>query len=53
MILGTVNTKREAIVQFAALGSHQKRLGIKSIIDTGYTGYLTLPSKTIAELGMT
>ncbi len=53
MILGIVNNKREAIVQFAALGSDQKRVGIKAIIDTGYTGYLTLPRKTIAELGLT
>lgn len=49
MIVGNVNTKREAIVQLAVFGENQQRQGIKAIVDTGYTGFLTLPS-TIIEL---
>jgi predicted aspartyl protease len=47
MMLGYVNANREAIVQFAVLGENQTRLGIKAVIDTGYTGCLTLPPNLI------
>jgi clan AA aspartic protease len=53
MIIGNVNTKREAIVQLAVLGGNQQRQGIKAVIDTGYTGFLTLPSTIITTLGLT
>lgn len=44
MIVGSVNPQREAVVQLAVLGENQQRQGIKAIINTGYTGFLTLPS---------
>lgn len=53
MIIGNVNTKREAIVQLAVFGENQQRQGIRAIIDTGYTGFLTLPSTMITTLGLT
>jgi clan AA aspartic protease len=53
MIIGNVNTKREAVVQLAVFGENQQRQGIKAIIDTGYTGFLTLPSTIITTLGLT
>lgn len=53
MIVGNVNTKREAVVQLAVFGENQQRQGIKAIIDTGYTGFLTLPSAIITTLGLT
>jgi clan AA aspartic protease len=53
MIVGNVNTKREAVVQLAVLGENQQRQGIKAIIDTGYTGFLTLPSAIITTLELT
>ncbi|MGL5833131.1 MAG: clan AA aspartic protease [Waterburya sp.] len=53
MIIGNVNTNREAIVQLAVFGGNQQRQGIKAIIDTGYTGFLTLPSTIITTLGLT
>lgn len=52
MILGTVNTQREAVVQLAVFGSSQQRQGITAIIDTGYTGFLTLPFTIITTLGL-
>jgi predicted aspartyl protease len=42
MILGFVQN-REAIVQLAVIGDQQKTQGIRAVIDTGFTGSLTLP----------
>lgn len=53
MIVGYVNSRREAIIQFAVLGESNQRQGVKAIIDTGYTGFLTLPSAIIATLELT
>jgi clan AA aspartic protease len=52
MMVGTVNLRREAIIQFAVLGENNLRQGIKAVIDTGYTGFLTLPSAIITTLGL-
>ena len=43
MMMGNVNSRREAIIQFAVLGENNQRQAIKAVIDTGYTGFLTLP----------
>jgi clan AA aspartic protease len=53
MIVGHVNSQREAIIQLAVLGEGNRRQGIKAIIDTGYTGFLTLPSAMISTLELT
>jgi clan AA aspartic protease len=53
MMMGNVNSRREAIIQFAVLGQNNQRQGIKAVIDTGYTGFLTLPSAIITTLGLT
>jgi predicted aspartyl protease len=53
MIIGNVNHDREAIVQLAVLGENQQRQGIRAIIDTGYTGFLTLPPSVIMALDLT
>jgi clan AA aspartic protease len=50
MMIGNVNSRREAIIQFAVLGENNQRQGVKAVIDTGYTGFLTLPSAIIAKL---
>ena len=49
MILGFVHD-REAIVQLAVIGDQQKKQGIRAVIDTGFTGSLTLPLTVIANL---
>jgi clan AA aspartic protease len=49
MILGFVHN-REAIVQLAVIGNQQKKQGIRAVIDTGFTGSLTLPQSVIADL---
>ena len=53
MMMGNVNSRREAIIQFAVLGENNQRQAIKAVIDTGYTGFLTLPSAVITTLGLT
>ena len=53
MMMGNVNSRREAIIQFAVLGENNQRQAIKAVIDTGYTGLLTLPSAIITTLGLT
>jgi clan AA aspartic protease len=52
MIFGFVHN-REAIVQLALIGDQQKRQGIRAIIDTGFTGSLTLPVAMIEDLALT
>ncbi|MCA2935985.1 MAG: clan AA aspartic protease [Microcystis sp. M015S1] len=53
MMMGSVNSRREAIIQFIVLGENHQRQAIKAVIDTGYTGFLTLPSAIISKLGLT
>jgi clan AA aspartic protease len=53
MMIGNVNSRREAIIQFAVLGENNQKKAIKAVIDTGYTGFLTLPSAIITKLGLT
>ena len=53
MMMGNVNSRREAIIQFVVLGENNQRQAIKAVIDTGYTGFLTLPSAVITTTGLT
>ncbi|MDB9418734.1 clan AA aspartic protease [Microcystis aeruginosa] len=53
MMMGSVNSHREAIIQFVVLGENHQRQAIKAVIDTGYTVFLTLPSAIITRLGLT
>ena len=52
MMMGSVNLRREAIIQFVVLGENHQRQAIKAVIDTGYNGFLTLPSAIISKLGL-
>lgn len=53
MISGRVNEQREAIIQLDILGENQQRQVIQAVIDTGYTGFLTLPYHIISTLNLT
>ena len=52
MITGIYTRDREARVRLQVLGSKHNSRQIEAIIDTGFTGYLTLPSATISSLGL-
>ena len=53
MILGNVTANREAVIQIAIVGDNKRLKSVKAVIDTGFTGDLTLPGAMIAELGFT
>lgn len=52
MITGVVNPNREAIIQLVVTGPRGQHQEIEAIIDTGFTGFLTLPPAVVAALGL-
>jgi clan AA aspartic protease len=52
MISGRVNVYREAVVRLPLRSPHGQELEIEAVIDTGFNGYLTLPSDLITGLGL-
>jgi clan AA aspartic protease len=49
---GTVNARLEAIVRLKLRGPAGDELEIDAVIDTGYTGSLTLPARVAQALGL-
>ena len=52
MIVGAVNVQQEAIVRLEVVGLPGRSLEIDGVIDTGYSGSLTLPPDVIAMLAL-
>ncbi len=52
MIEGLVNTAHEAVVTLALHGSGGQTRDIKAVIDTGFSGFLTVTPALAAELGL-
>ena len=52
MIEGVVNTAREAVVALPLQGPEGRAREVEAVIDTGYSGFLTLPTALVAELGL-
>ena len=50
MIQGVVNASHEAVIALQLLGPEGRRRDIEAVIDTGYSGFLTLPTELVAEL---
>ena len=53
MITGVVNSEREAIIHLIVRGPNRQEREIEAVIDTGFTGFLTLPFSLILSLGLT
>ena len=52
MITGVVTASREAVVQVMVRGAHSRDVPVDAAIDTGFTGFLTLPPTLIAMLSL-
>ena len=44
MMMGNVNSRREAIIQLAVIGEANQQSGIKAVIDKGFSHCLLLSS---------
>src|ERR1700720_855122 len=52
MITGVVSRDREAIVRLRVRGPQGVELEIDTVLDTGFTEYLTLPQSSVAGLSL-
>jgi clan AA aspartic protease len=52
MMQGVVNLRREATLTVVVGNSNQQLQAIETVIDTGFTGFLCLPSAIIATLNL-
>ena len=52
MMQGVVNLRREATLTVVVGNSNQQLQAIETVIDTGFTGFLSLPSAIIATLNL-
>ena len=52
MITGIVNASREATIRFMVMGPQGHQQEIEAIIDTGFTGFLTLPPLLVTTSGL-
>ena len=52
MLAGTVNSNYEAVVRLQLRGPSGRDLETDAIIDTGFTGSLTLPRDLVTRLGL-
>jgi len=52
VIVGHVNSDREAIVSLVVQGPQGQTRQVEAVVDTGFTGLLTLPPEVIAELDL-
>ena len=52
MIQGVVNDAYEAVVALSLRGPSGQVQDIEAVVDTGYSGFLTLPPALVTELGL-
>ena len=52
MIEGVVNSAYEAVIPLSLRGPAGQAQEVEAVIDTGFTGFATLPPALVAELGL-
>ena len=52
MITGFVTSNREAVIRIAVRGSGNQATQVEAVIDTGFNGFLTLPSQLVTNLAL-
>jgi clan AA aspartic protease len=52
MISGVVNASRKPVIRLTVRGPVGQEQEIEAVIDTGFTGFLTMPPALIASLGL-
>ena len=52
MIQGVVNAAHEAVVTLSLQNPEGRTRDIEAVVDTGYSGFLTLPPSLVDELGL-
>lgn len=52
MITGVVRAEREAIFRLEVRGLRRHKMIVESVLDTGFTGYLTLPAAVTRSLAL-
>jgi clan AA aspartic protease len=52
MITGRVTAAREAVLPLQVYGHAGRTVLVEAVIDTGFTGFLTLPTTLVTQLGL-
>ena len=52
MIEGVVNSAYEAVIPLSLRGPAGQAQEVEAVIDTGFTGFVTLPPALVSELGL-
>lgn len=52
MIRGQVSSDQQALVAIDIMDAEGRPRSLEVILDTGFTGYLTLPTEAIQQLGL-
>jgi clan AA aspartic protease len=52
MITGTVNARHELLIRLPVRNAAGKEQEVEAVLDTGFSGSLTLPPAVIANLGL-
>lgn len=52
MIVGEVKPGQEASVSLTIMGPAEHQIKFDAVVDTGFTDYLTIPSRWVNELGL-